>query len=403
MIGQLEEEGEKRLPPVIDKERMTCFTHPRRTRIRSALDEVAYSTAPADEEISRSPLRLALVSTPRSGNTWLRYLLSEVYAIPSLAVHLPDEVAWETLPGGCLLQIHWHRTDAFLARLAAHRFQVVTIARHPLDVLISHLHHALHTLEDRALAGEGGDERSLVGAMPRSTAFLRYATGPRAAALLSVTSEWWHAPKVRQIRYESLVADASKELRALVDDLAVEVRRPIAEVVAELTMKELRARTGNERHFWMGQPGLWRSLLTAAEAAPIAAAHAGVFERLGYQCDPDPDLQAAQADTHWIELIRVERADDIRQLAEFRHALSDLPEQNQQMKAQLDANGRELELVRGELELVRGELELVRRDVNKAIEQWQARPRGMLDLIYRLGKAFCSRVLKLRAAQEIGS
>ncbi len=164
-------------------------------------------------------LRLAIVSTPRSGNTWLRYLLSEIYAVPGLTAHAPDEVDWGALPPSCLLQIHWHRTPPFLARLAEHRFEVVVIARHPLDVLISHLHHVLHTLVDRALDGEAGDERGIIGAMPRSTAFLDYSTGPRAAALLSVTAEWWRAPGVRRVRYESLVADAPRELRGLVDDL----------------------------------------------------------------------------------------------------------------------------------------------------------------------------------------
>ena len=84
------------------------------------------------------------------------------------------------------------------------------------------------------------------------------------------------------------------------DDLDAEIHRPIDAVVAELTMEELRVRTGNERHFWMGRPGPWRRLLTAAETAPIAAAHASVLAELDYRCDADLGLEADSADAHWI-------------------------------------------------------------------------------------------------------
>lgn len=43
-------------------------------------------------------LRLAIVSTPRSGNTWLRKLLASMYDLPQIAVHTPREIAWQSLP-----------------------------------------------------------------------------------------------------------------------------------------------------------------------------------------------------------------------------------------------------------------------------------------------------------------
>ncbi len=95
-------------------------------------------------------------------------------------------------------------------------------------------------------------------------------------------------------------------------------------------------RTGNERHFWMGRPGLWRRLLTVAETSRIVAAHAGIFAELGYPSDADLDLEAAQADAHWIDMIRAERTDEIHKIAEARQTLADLREQDQQTKAQLE-------------------------------------------------------------------
>jgi hypothetical protein len=141
---------------------------------------------------------------------------------------------------------------------------------------------------------------------------------------------------VRAIRYEALVADAEGEMGRLSRSLGVEARRPTAEVVAALTLSELRARTGNEYHFWIGRPGLWRRLLTAAEASAIASVQTGAFAGLGYECDPDPQLGAAEADANWVELIRAERADEMGKLAAARQALADLRQRYRQSEARLE-------------------------------------------------------------------
>ena len=150
---------------------------------------------------ARTPLRIAIVSTPRSGNTWLWHLLTAVYDMPGIAAHTPLEVEWDRLPERVVLQMHWKRHPAFEAKLLKYGFRVVVMVRHPLDVLISILHFSLH---DRATArwldGEEGNERPIFGAMPRSCAFREYVLGKRAAALLSVTPQWWKAPGPRPAR-----------------------------------------------------------------------------------------------------------------------------------------------------------------------------------------------------------
>ena len=136
-------------------------------------------------------LRVAIISTPRSGNTWLRHLLSRLYQAATIPFHSPIEIEWNKLPADCILQLHWHPEPSFLAHLESGGFRVVVLARHPLDVLISILHFALTDQTLRWLEGEGGNERPIFGAMPRSTAFTDYATGPRAKALLAISHEWY--------------------------------------------------------------------------------------------------------------------------------------------------------------------------------------------------------------------
>src|SRR3954470_22779750 len=102
------------------------------------------------------PLRIAVVSTPRAGNTWVRHLLGTAYQVPHFARHSLSDEDWNALPPEVVLQIHWRRTPAFAVRLKEHGFRVVTVARHPLDVLISILHFCIYDSEsEHWLLGAG--------------------------------------------------------------------------------------------------------------------------------------------------------------------------------------------------------------------------------------------------------
>ena len=230
-------------------------------------------------------MRVAVVSSPRSGNMWLRRLLVAAYGLEERSAHTPDEVDWDGLPERCVLQLHWHRTADFRRRLRGGGFRVVVLARHPLDVLLSILHFAPHEpATARWLDGEGGDESTLAAADPASPAFLSYAVGPRAKALLSITPEWWSHSDAR-VRYEALVDHPVEELGRICDDLGV---RPVVEparAVDVASFERLRAEATNQ-HFWQGRPGLWKELVPTHVALEIAAAYPEMAE-LDYRVGVD--------------------------------------------------------------------------------------------------------------------
>src|SRR5262249_21721995 len=142
-------------------------------------------------------------------NTWLRHILSDGYELVGILAHSPIDVDWARLPADCILQIHWHQTESFVERLKHYGFRIIVLARHPFDVLISILQFALYSSTARWLEGEGGNESGILGAMPRSDAFLNYCQGPRASVLLNLTREWWSFPGCIRARYEDLVENAS--------------------------------------------------------------------------------------------------------------------------------------------------------------------------------------------------
>lgn len=241
-------------------------------------------------------MRIAVVSSPRCGGMWLRRLLVAAHDLEERSSFTPDEVDWHGLPERCVLHIHWHRDEALLALLARHRFATVTVARHPVDVLVSILHFAQHEpATSRWLDGEGGDESSLLGTDPTSAAFLRYATGPRARALLSVTPEWWPHAGTR-LRYEDLVADPAGEIERMSRELGFSPLVPPAEAAAAVRFADLQREAVNQ-HFWQGRPGLGRELVPAAAARTILSAHPAMAA-FGYDAGAT-DVSAAEARALW--------------------------------------------------------------------------------------------------------
>jgi hypothetical protein len=216
-------------------------------------------------------------------------------------VHLPAEIPWENLPPRAIVQLHWLPDDEFRGPLERHGFKVVVLARHPLDVLISALAFSQHDNSTlRWLAGAGGDERCIAGVEPLSEEFLSYARGPRAKALLGVSTAWWNHPLAVPVRYEDLMLEPARELERLVDRLGVTACKPPAEVAAQSKPEDMRQQNVHMLfHVWRAQGSLWRQFLPAEAARQISAEHAEVFQTLGYVCDPDETLDDAAARQAW--------------------------------------------------------------------------------------------------------
>ena len=244
--------------------------------------------------------RIAVVSTPRSGNTWLRNLLATLTGAVDLAVHTPEEIPWDELDS-VILQLHWMPTPALLAMFEERGVRVVSIARHPLDVLVSIVQYARSGKETaRWLDEQGGTEAGLTGQAPCRPDAVDYALSDRFAALLGVTPAWWQEAGTIRVTYEDLVADPVNTFTGLTSELGLS-----GDVEATLAANTLRSARSNQVdrwfHFWKGQPGFWRSLLPASTVKAMFDKHAEVFEKLGYTVDPDPDLTEADAIANWYE------------------------------------------------------------------------------------------------------
>jgi hypothetical protein len=243
-------------------------------------------------------MRIAIIATPRSGQTWLRRVLCSSYSLEDLAVHnwldLPTQ-----MPARCALGIHWFREPNFIRFLAVHDFRIVTLARHPLDALCSALHFVSHEPQTaRWLEGLAGLPGNLIDCAPTSAEFRDYCLSFDAENFLAVTYQWWQDVKVLRLRYEELVAEPAATLTALSAALGM----PPADFAPALAAHRLATfQTVPNYHGWHGTPGLWRRLVPWRDAWRVRARHRRVFDSLGYSVSPSL-LTRATAARNWQRL-----------------------------------------------------------------------------------------------------
>jgi hypothetical protein len=265
---------------------------------RATLRNLARRSLAALQGRARPVRRVAIVSSPRSGNSWVRCVLAGVLELDQIFVHNYFEAPL-ILPDNCILQLHWYREPNFQTFLRSHDFRVVVIARHPLDVLISTLHYA--RLEKEANLWLGGNAEftpSFFSAAPASPEFLEYATGWGAENLLCVTHQWWHDQQAIRVRYEDLVRDPTGHFTEVITSL----NGSSANLSAALQKYGLKTwQAMRNKHGWQGRPGLWQDLIPFDEAIQIYERHRGVFDGLEYSIVRTP-LTREEALRNWQQM-----------------------------------------------------------------------------------------------------
>ncbi len=227
-------------------------------------------------------MRFVLASTPRSGNTWLRLLLGDLFELTHFPVHTPNDLDWTNMPDNCIVQLHWPRVSKFIDLLKDHGFIIITISRHPLDILLSILNFSQHEPDTALwLDGQGGDESLIIGKSPASKDFLKYSCSVRAQYLLNVTADWWNYADVA-VKYEDLVWDTEFQLTNIVNLLnEPKSKACILKSIEAFKFEDLQS-TSNNQHFWKGASGHWSRYIPYESALKIFHSHRHIFESLGY-------------------------------------------------------------------------------------------------------------------------
>ena len=262
------------------------------------------------DEIGRSNVdptwpRLAVVGTPRSGNTWLRRLLATAYGLDDgrgreAAVHDRKLFDWEVEKGPFIVQIHLRYAPALSERFRDLGIRPLVLSRHPFDVLISILQYATHAADQSAhwLSGEAGNEDEIRGLDPCHPRFLDYATSDRARLLLGISPSWQDVPTTIALKYEDLVGDTERTLARVGAAIGQAPPEGWTHAVAANSLDSMR-RAHGRGHVWKGVPGLWRRLLTPDAYDRLAKVYLSRIRDPGDGTQPNYRLTKEQALANW--------------------------------------------------------------------------------------------------------
>lgn len=236
-------------------------------------------------------MRLAIICTPRTGSSWLAMLLASACRL--VTTELPPRAMPKLteVPDGTILHLHLPSSDEHAAGFDRHGVAVLTITRHPLDVLVSQLHYRLDARYDPSRA-------NLMTLTPSSRRFVEWASSEDVARDLAISAGWVQRPGVVGVRYETLVDDPLTTLAGVIDAVGAAPVRPLEEAIALSGVSALREIT-QVNHVLTARAGAWRDLIPASSADEIGRVHSEVLGSLGYRVDADPDLTAEQADLRW--------------------------------------------------------------------------------------------------------
>jgi hypothetical protein len=244
-----------------------------------------------------------LVSFPKSGNTWTRFLLAnlrfpdEPATFRNIDRLIPDPTAtrkreFDRVPRPRIIKSH----ECFDPRYP----RVIYLARDPRDVVVSqyHYHRKILRIED-----ESPIEKFV-------TRFLAGETCPHGSWGQNVTT-WLYtsqgSSRFLLLRYEDLVADTAGELAKMADflqlntapdQIAQAVERSSAERMRKLEKVQPDKNTlmkGSRKDLTFVRAagsGGWRAELPASEAARIEAAWGNLMQHLGYELSSAAQVEA---------------------------------------------------------------------------------------------------------------
>jgi hypothetical protein len=246
-------------------------------------------------------LKILIVSTPKTGNTWLRNLLAAIYDAPMREPPANvDLAALDDLGSRWVAHQHYFPFPDLVTWAQTRNVVTITLSRHPGDILVS-LAHYIHNYTNHPHMDPDLrpffadiDQAATDGRMGDSAAatYLRFLD-ERFFHDLNVSISWMQMQNPIYVRHEDLWLDPSATLRTLTDQIHPVSAESIERAIDRCEIDLLRAIPGNDRAFFReGRIGGWRAALPPRVAAHLRREepYPSQIATLGYTFDPDDPL-----------------------------------------------------------------------------------------------------------------
>jgi hypothetical protein len=203
-------------------------------------------------------LRVAIVSTPKTGNTWLKNILSVAYNIPIVTLPRQFNAAEASKLGpSWVSHEHYFPSAEVFTWAEQNNIRLLTTIRHPCDILISLYHYTLNfageqQVDQRLLSAAKADGENL---SDRLADFIE----KHFFSYLNTSIAWHQTGRSCVVRYEDLWRDPVTTLTRLTSKLGPLSDEVIESAIARCDFELLRKKAGKHQKFYrQGNVGNWR-------------------------------------------------------------------------------------------------------------------------------------------------
>ncbi len=241
-------------------------------------------------------LKIMVVSTPKTGNTWVKHLLAHVYDLPVVKIGMQfDADTVELLGTRWITHQHYGARTDVIDCGRRNNIVFVTTVRHPGDALVSKFHHVRNfgrqfTFADVDRSPVMLQDGDTIGEHTASYVMDGFATS------LNVSLGWMRSGRSHIVRYEDLKRDPAGTLQALTDAICPMPRERIERAVEACDIQQMRKSSPvGHKFFRQGQVGGWRSELTPQiiDIFRSTEPYPTQFTELGYSLDEDYPVASA--------------------------------------------------------------------------------------------------------------
>jgi hypothetical protein len=242
-----------------------------------------------------SPVRILVVSPPRSGNHWIECLLGTIYELKSKggskkpgATTRKAVRAWAQSGGfqdGWILHMHRGFSAQFCDVIDAIPAHLVTVVRDPYDAFVSYYYWSQRRTPRDQEKAEQRPRQRMVGKPlddPEVLAYLADAEG--FGSHIASTHAWLHSGRAITVRYEELHHCAIEALTRVTEQIAPVEPARIAAAIEACRAEKMRQKsammTWNVRAATVGDS---RDRLTEAHLAIFRERYADQIRALGYE------------------------------------------------------------------------------------------------------------------------
>jgi hypothetical protein len=209
---------------------------------------------------SNAQIRILILSTPKTGNTWLLNLLAAMYDLPKLGLVCPfDRTQASSLGDRWILFHHFMPDPPIVEWINEMQPFVLTTVRHPGDVLIS-LYHHIHNFAAASI-----DQRKVKAML--DSPYERHGIYPPATHTfreeLECSLAWKRTGLSRIVRYEHLRLDTLRTLTSLANWIHPVKQARIEQAIERCDIELMRKLHEEHRQFFRsGEVGQWKGGLS---------------------------------------------------------------------------------------------------------------------------------------------